>query len=92
MNNNLEALVSNEEFLNKLADCSSAVEMQNIFSEYGAEVSLEEIEAMRKIIENMDSDELNEDSLENVSGGVCVIGPIIGAIGIAIYYKLKKRR
>lgn len=41
-----------------------------LFAENGVTLSVKEVEILRSRLENTDNDELSEDQLENVAGGV----------------------
>lgn len=62
----IEELKTDSEFLAKLADAKDENEAKVLFAERGIKVTCEELKAIR----NGDtSDELDENTLENVAGG-----------------------
>lgn len=67
----LDELNENEEFLSRMAECESIEEMVSLFSEQGVIVDAAELESALKLAAvQSEEGELNEDSLESVSGGI----------------------
>lgn len=62
----IEDLKTDKEFIAKLANANDEAEAQNLFAEKGIEVTCEELKA---IWNGEVSGELDEDTLENVTGG-----------------------
>jgi predicted ribosomally synthesized peptide with nif11-like leader len=74
MKNKLEALVGNEAFLADLQKAESKDDLQNVMKKYGVELTKEEVDAFASEIEKiLSSEEMQDNDLEQVSGGV--IGP-----------------
>lgn len=74
-----EALVNDELFVEKLTKLETNEEVQKAFAERGIGFTMEEID---QIVEKLygDKSELNEDSLENVSGGVVITATTVAAV------------
>ena len=89
MKTKLEEAVKDEVFVRKLADAKSPEEAQEIFLSKGLDFSLDEVKAIGRSLENEGS-ELDDDELENVSGGCGWV--VVAAFGILAYsiYKYKK--
>jgi predicted ribosomally synthesized peptide with nif11-like leader len=67
----LEQLNNNPEFKEKLEACETAEEMAALFCEEGIEVTAEQLTQAVSMVTAQNSDgELDEDALENVSGGI----------------------
>lgn len=70
----------------KLAKAENLEEVVKACAEEGVEVTLEELKAA----EASQKDELNEDDLDNVAGGLYLLGPMIG-LGIYAIWKAIRR-
>ena len=70
----IKELLLNESFVGELKNLKSAEELQEAFKNNGVDMTLEEINALgdlcEKALEEMDNDELSEENLSSVSGGV----------------------
>lgn len=73
-------------------EAANAVEQMNAD---GCDVTLEEFQEFAEAVENAangGSEELNEDSLEDVSGGVVpLLAPAIGIVGMALWAWRRRR-
>ncbi len=85
----LKELLSNQEFNEKLSGVKNLTEAIDLLSEYGVEVSEEELESAIKSAEDS-SDELEEDALEAVAGGV-YLSPVIAALLILAGIRARKK-
>ena len=67
----LEKLLQDEEFVKELLQQETAEDAQKFFAVHGVEISIDELNAIRKgIMARLDnSEELSDDQLENVAGG-----------------------
>ena len=78
-NEQLAALMENEQFTAEMEKAESAEQFQEVFARYGVDLSLEEIRKEMKqaeeAAENADG-ELSEDALEDVAGGITFGGCI----------------
>ena len=81
MNEKISVLLNNEEFAAKLANTETA-EMKALFAAYGVELTDEEVLEFVQTAVEADNGEvpLNEDDLENVTGGSAV-GLALKALG-----------
>ena len=70
MQEKLNALLEDEAFLNKMLNAENPEQVSALFAENGITMSAKEVEILRSRLENTDNDELSEDQLENVAGGV----------------------
>lgn len=70
----------------KLATAETLEDVVKVCAEAGVEVSLEEMKAA----EASQNGELNEDDLDNVAGGLSLLGPMI-AFGIYALWKASRR-
>ena len=71
-------LLNDQEFVEKLMATDEPGDVQSLLKENGVELTLEEIDSVRKMWNaNMqpEEDELSEDSLEDVAGGAFVLIP-----------------
>lgn len=98
----LTALMDNKDFVIKMLSQDTPEDVQKLFHENGVDLTLDEVKEFGRELEkaaNAD-DELGEDALESVSGGVvaaatvwavakCVIA--VGGAGLAIYKWYKSR-
>lgn len=103
VNERLKGLSADKGFLKELFEQDSPEKIQAKFAERGVELSLDEVKelvvAVVDAAETHGTDELNEDSLEDVAGGV-VLASLIGwgvmalmtAGGIAVGWKLAKNK
>lgn len=73
MSNKFENLINDEIFISKLENAKSDEEVITLFKANGIEVSIDEIKEMAL---DLEAEELEEDSLDNVSGGA--VAYIIG--------------
>lgn len=75
-----KALLDDEVFVRKLAQLETNEEVQKAFAEKGVDFTMEEID---QIVEKLygDSAELDEDKLEDVSGGFVITTTTLTAIG-----------
>jgi len=71
MNEKLNTLLEDQDFIEKLTSAETDAEVQALLAENGVELTLEEINAVKKGVEARISEdgELSEDELENVAGG-----------------------
>jgi len=70
----------------KLAKAENLEEVVKACAEEGVEVTLEDLKAA----EASQKDELNEEDLDNVAGGISILGPMI-AFGIYALWKSTRR-
>ncbi|MFG6364067.1 hypothetical protein [Schaedlerella sp.] len=70
MSDKLNALLEDEDFINKILNAEDPEQVSALFAENGVTLSVKEVEILRSRLENTDNDELSEDQLENVAGGV----------------------
>ena len=75
----IQEVFSDESFLKEIFSKDTPEEVQTILAEKDIELSIEDILTLRKIIEKKLNQgvELSDDDLEDVSGGVVVIGAIV---------------
>ena len=66
------ALTQDKTIMNAIANAASLEELRDIFSDYGIEVSIEELEATIRQIAAEQGEDLNEEALDAVSGGIAV--------------------
>ena len=76
----LKELMDNEIFVQKIAKMESNEEVQKAFSEQGIDFTMEEI---NQVVEQLygDDSELNEDKLEEVSGGIVITTTTLTVVG-----------
>lgn len=70
MSDKLNTLLEDEAFINKILNAEDPEQVSALFAENGVTLSVKEVEILRSRLENTDNDELSEDQLENVAGGV----------------------
>ncbi len=93
------ALMNDQDFVVKMLSQESAEDVQKLYAENGVELTMDEVKALGEALDKVDQPEgeLDEDALENVSGGVltalavakCIIG--VGGAALAIYKWYKSR-
>lgn len=85
MNEKLNELLSNQEFVEKLVNLETDTEVQGLLADNGVELTLEQIALIKKGVENQlsGSEELSDDDLETVAGGAD-IGGIIESVAKAL--------
>ncbi|MGN0585464.1 MAG: hypothetical protein ACI4JD_08420 [Ruminococcus sp.] len=90
-------LLGREDFAEKLKLVESPEDVQKLFADNGVELSLEDIENMAmESMKNADDGEIDEDDLDNVSGGfVTTACFVIGGASLCFYssvgyHKLKR--
>ena len=81
-NTKLSALLENKNFVVEMMSKETPEDVQKFFLDHGVEMTIDEINEIGKALADIENgtatDELSEDSLENVAGG---IGPLTaGAI------------
>lgn len=69
----IEQLKEDKEFLAKLGACKDEAEAQAVFASKGIQVSQEELKA---ILSGEDSEELGEEQLDAVAGGIGIVAGI----------------
>lgn len=80
----LEEAIKNDETLpEKLENAKNEKEFKSVLGETKVNLTDEEVSAMYQEFRRQLSDELNEENLENVSGGSVVAGVTIIAAGVA---------
>lgn len=81
MEEKIQKLVEDQEFVTKMLSCEEPEQVQKLFADNGVEVSLEEVKALGQSLATMaESDgELSEDDLEGVAGG-----SLLGAVSTII--------
>ena len=103
MNTKLEkvqAAMEDREFVARIAAMEEAEEVQQAFAEKGVEFTLEEISYIANQVMNGNTDELDEEQLEAVAGGVdpvtvtvVICGLLkLGADAMAEYNKQRKAK
>ena len=65
----LEQLAENQMFIDAFSAVESKADLQKVFMNFGLEMSREEIDAFVVMANQAVSDELNENDLDDVSGG-----------------------
>lgn len=97
LKNKLEGLFADQEFCGKIAACNSVPEMAQVISEAGIEVDGRELEEelARASVGKRDC-ELNENQLDDVSGGCaflvgCILISAAELIWSVYYLKTRKR-
>ena len=65
-----EALQNSETFEKELANVSTPEEMQQLFSNHGIEMTIEEIRDLVAEASKLNNDELSAEDLDDVAGGV----------------------
>lgn len=84
MEEKVKELVADQGFVDKLLSCEEPEQVQALFAENGVELTLDDVKSIGQGLEKTLSsgEELSEDDLEAVAGGVAavVVVGIIGAI------------
>lgn len=80
MNEKMKELLADKAFVEKLMSLETETEVQSLLSENGVELTVEQISMIKKGVMSQlsNSDELSEDDLETVAGGVDIGGIIQG--------------
>ena len=76
----LKVLLDDKDFVSEIASMEDNVQVQKAFEEKGIGFSTEEI---NQIVEKLygDNSELNEDALEEVSGGIVITTTTLAVVG-----------
>lgn len=82
----IDELMSDNEFVGKLYACRELPEMQQLFAQNGLVLSDEEMEDIGTTLQNAagraeNNGPVNDDELENVSGGIMDFGSIAAVFG-----------
>ena len=94
----MEETFQDQAFEEKVLNCESKAELKELFASKGIEMSDEEIKQMVDHVNSLlaDGDELSEDSLDQVSGGIGIAaaGAILGGAYVAgrLYARYAKGR
>ena len=81
MNENMEKLMANEELLKGLVECTTPDELMKVLKDNSVELEKGLTpEKAFKAVKQYQTDELDEEALENVSGGIA-LGVALGAVG-----------
>lgn len=94
----MEEAFQDQAFEEKVLNCESKAELKELFASKGIEMSDEEIKQMVDHVNSLlaDGDELSEDSLDQVSGGIGIAaaGAILGGAYVAgrLYARYAKGR
>lgn len=106
MDERLSVLSSNEEFKSKLVALETVEQIQALFNEYEIEMSQDEVAEFCKEVAKAanllpEGEELNEEELENVAGGIVITASVAltyaayaGALALGAYlgYQRAKRK
>lgn len=95
------SLLNNKEFVVEMMSQETPEDVQKVFAAHGVDISMEDVNAFGKALASLDvqnsGDELDEEALMNVAGGVIdwilagkVVVAVVGA-GISIYKWYKSR-
>lgn len=76
----LKKVLEDADFTQSLLDMETEEEVQAALKEKGVEISTEDIDAIKRALENQGEGELSEDELENVAGGSLTV---LAALGVA---------
>ena len=68
----IEELAKSEEFMKSLSEAITPEDVKSVFAEYGFDMTLEETAAMIELAKAGAENELSEESLDAVSGGIIV--------------------
>ncbi len=78
----LKDILSDADFATSLMEMETPEDVQKALSEKGADISIGDINAIRKALENGGEGELSEDDLADVAGGSLTILAAAGIAGI----------
>ena len=85
----IKGLFGNEEFVKKFDEVGAPEELKQLFDDYGAELTDEEIAEVINAATNGTAAELDEAALENVNGGIfTTLGAILAgswAFAVEVY-------
>lgn len=73
---------SDKEFVKSLLLMETAEEVQAALKEKGVDLTVEDILQIREMCGRADAEELSEEELENVAGGICPAVIVLGFFGI----------
>ena len=74
-------IFSDKEFVKSLLLMETPKEVQSALKEKGLELTVEDILQIREMCNRADAEELSEDELENVAGGICPAVIVLGFFG-----------
>lgn len=97
MSDKLNTLLEDNAFIDKILNAENPEQVSALFAENGVTLSVKEVEILRSRLENTDNDELSEDQLENVAGGVDLdlIDDVLKSVvkvGERLYDSISRRR
>lgn len=72
---------SDKEFVKSLLLMETPEEVQSALKEKGIDLTVEDIMQIREMCNRADTDELSDDELENVAGGICPAVIVLGFFG-----------
>lgn len=91
MSQKLEELASNESFIEALKKAENKDDIRKTFSAFGVDMTDEEVDSFMAEAEKMfENDEISEEGLEQVSGGLLFGGIRIRVILKIVYETIKK--
>lgn len=94
--NEIKALFEDKDFADKIAMCNTPAEMAAVFTAAGVEVDSAAFEeALAMAVVNEKNGELNEDDLDDISGGCpFLVGAVLYSIGCLAWaaYSVSSRR
>lgn len=96
--NALKVLMENQEFVSKIVAMEDPADVQRAFAENGFQFTIDEINQMATIAFSENTDELSEEQMDSVAGGVLAeIAIVAGGVAffancMAEYNKSRKAR
>lgn len=82
----IKELLESNDFGNEIKDFETAEEFQDAFKKHGVELTLEEVDSVLVQAALANGAEIDESSLEQVSGGSILVGALLIAGGLALSY------
>ena len=68
-------VLESEQFQKEVVSVTTPEDMQKLIASHGVELTVDEVmELCGQIVKAMNSDEISEDELDNVAGGVVILG------------------
>ena len=90
-----ELALKDADFVQKLLSLEEPEDVQKLYAEKGVDLTLDEVKLMGAMLSSEDGDEVSDEQLDSVAGGIAlttvtaIIGGVAVLIDIGTYHKQK---